>query len=61
MEQLWSHLYKKELRVEASEHALFYTEYSWNSKENREKLLEMALETFQVPAFYLGKNPVLSW
>lgn len=31
-----------------------------NTKEVREKMAEIAFEKYNVPAFYLGKSPVLS-
>lgn len=57
--QLWEYAYKK-LGVDASHHPLMLTDPAWNTKQAREKAIEMAFETFNVPAFYLGKSPVLS-
>jgi len=43
-----------------SEHPLLLTEPSWNSKEAREELTELAFEGLNVPAFYLANSTVLS-
>jgi actin-related protein 4 len=43
-----------------SEHPLLLTEPSWNSKEAREELTEVAFEGLDVPAFYLANSTVLS-
>ncbi|CDW54971.1 Putative actin [Trichuris trichiura] len=38
---------------------IFFTEPIWNTKEKREQLAELMFETFDVPAFYLGKTASL--
>ena len=43
-----------------SEHPLLLTEPSWNTKEAREELTELAFEGLDVPAFYLANSTVLS-
>ena len=43
-----------------SEHPLLLTEPSWNSKEAREEMMELAFEGLDVPAFYLANSTVLS-
>ncbi len=32
----------------------------WNNKQRREKLTELMFETYNVPAFFMCKTPVLS-
>lgn len=41
------------------DHPLFMTEPSWNTQKAREKCVEMALESWGAPAFYLGKTGVM--
>lgn len=43
-----------------SEHPLLLTEPSWNTKEAREEMTEVAFEGLDVPAFYLANSTVLS-
>lgn len=43
-----------------SEHPLLLTEPSWNSKEAREEMTELAFEGLGAPAFYLANSTVLS-
>ncbi len=59
-EQLWEYSYTKALRTVSSEHPVMFSDPSWDSKANREKICEMAFETFDVPGFYLGRSAVLS-
>lgn len=48
------------LRVNPSEHPLLCTEPAWNTVENREKMMELAFEKFEFPAFYLAKDAVMT-
>ncbi|KAK5559921.1 Actin-related protein 4 [Exophiala xenobiotica] len=41
------------------DHPLFMTEPSWNTQKAREKCVEMAIESWGAPAFYLGKTGVM--
>ena len=59
-ESLWEHSYKNALRADSSEHPVMFSDPSWDTKANREKLCEMAFEKFDVPGFYLGRSAVLS-
>lgn len=59
-EQLWDHIFKKTLQVDCANHPLLLTEQIWNTKKNREAAMELALETFDFPAFYIVKSPVAS-
>ncbi|KND04519.1 uncharacterized protein SPPG_00248 [Spizellomyces punctatus DAOM BR117] len=58
-ETLWDHAFSR-LRVESSEHPLLLSEPSWNPRESREKLIELAFEKYDVPCFYLARSAVLS-
>ena len=42
------------------ENALLMTEAGWNATKDREKALEIAIENWGVPAFYLARNGVLA-
>jgi actin-related protein len=60
LEAIFEYSYKDRLRLDSSEHPLLFTEPAWNPKETREKLIELAFEKFNVPAFYLAKGPALA-
>ncbi|KAJ3356052.1 1-phosphatidylinositol-3-phosphate 5-kinase [Entophlyctis luteolus] len=60
-EALCNHAFSERLFVDSmSEHPLLISEAAWASRDSREKLIELAFETFKVPAFYVAKAPVLS-
>lgn len=58
MEQ-WQYMFEQ-LYVDYSEQPLLLTEPVWNTVDNRKKSLEVALETFQFPGFYLAAQPACS-
>ena len=60
VEQIWQAAYTSMLRVSSAEHPLLCTEPAWNTPENREKMMQLAFETFDVPAFYVAKDAVLT-
>lgn len=60
MERLWEHTFDKELRVTIEEHPVLLTEAPLNPKINREKMVELMFEAFEVPATYVAVQPVLS-
>lgn len=39
---------------------LIVTEPGWNTTKNRERIMEIALESWGAPAFYLGRSGVLA-
>jgi actin-related protein 4 len=57
---LWQYAFEERLKTNTAEHPLLVTEPAWNSQQNREKTLEVCFEKFQVPAFYMAKQPVLA-
>jgi actin-related protein len=59
-EQLWEYAYKTALNVQSKEHPVVFADPSWDTKQNREKLCELAFEKFDIPGFYLGRSAVLS-
>ncbi|KAJ1971893.1 NuA4 histone acetyltransferase subunit [Dimargaris xerosporica] len=60
LEDVWSYCFYNRLRVNPKENPLFVTEASWNVPAAREKLIELAFEKFEAPAFYVCKDAVLA-
>lgn len=55
-----SHGFSKGLEVNPEEHPILLTEPAWNTPANRERMAEIMFEEFNVPAFYISNNAVLS-
>ena len=61
MEKIWHHTFYNELRVNPSEaKSVLVTEAPRNPKENREKMVTVLFETFEVQAVYVAIQAVMS-
>lgn len=54
MERFWKYLYEWELGVKVSDRSVFMIEFFLNSREIREKTVEVMFEIFNVFVFYLS-------
>lgn len=59
-EELMDHIYNKSIKSESNLHPVMMSEPAWNVKGKREKLAEIMFEKYNVPAFFLCKNAVLT-
>lgn len=59
-EELLSQAYEHHLNVLPAHHPLLIAEPAWHCPKTRETITEIAMEKFQIPAFYLAKSPVLA-
>ncbi|CAJ0923826.1 unnamed protein product, partial [Mesorhabditis belari] len=59
-EQMLDFAYKDCLRTESQYHPVLFSESAWNEKAKREKLTELMFEKYNVPAFFVVKNAVLT-
>jgi actin-like protein 6B len=59
-EELVEHILTNRLDVEPEFHPILFTEQARAPPAVREKLLEIMMEKFKIPAFYTAKNPVLA-
>ena len=60
MERVWNHTFYDILRVPPEERPVLLTEAPMNPKSNREKMIEILFEKFNVPTFYVSIQAVLS-
>jgi len=61
MERIWQYIYgSDQLQTFSEEHPVLLTEAPLNPRRNREKAAEIFFETFNVPAFYVSIQAVLS-
>ncbi|XP_067680454.1 actin, muscle-like [Haliotis asinina] len=60
MEQIWNYIYFYGLRAHPTDQPVLMTEAPLNPKRNREKMTQILFENFDVPAFYVSIQAVLS-
>lgn len=60
MENIYNHIFKNELHTDPKEHPILLTEAPLNPKSNREKMIQIMFETFEVPSFYVAYQSLLS-
>ncbi|KAI0214161.1 Actin-like protein 6B [Lamellibrachia satsuma] len=59
-EKVMDHTYSKYIKSESELHPVLMSEPAWNMRTNRERLTEVMFEKYNIPAFFLCKNAVLS-
>ncbi|XP_015444158.1 actin-85C-like [Pteropus alecto] len=60
MEKIWHHSFYQVLRIAPEQHPMMVTDPPLNTASNKEKVLQILFETFNVPALYLANQGVLS-
>jgi actin len=60
MELIWQHTFFNELRIDPEKNNILLTEAPMNPKVNREKMVSIMFEGFNVPGVYVGIQAVLS-
>jgi len=59
-EKVMDYTYEKHMKSESQFHPVLMSEAAWNVRAKREKLTEIMFEKYNIPAFFLCKNAVLS-
>jgi len=60
LEKIWHYAFYDQLRIAPEEHPILISEIPLNSQWNREKTVQIMIETFNVPAVYIANSAVLS-
>ena len=60
MEKIWNYIICQELKSSSEEQGMLLTEPPLNPKDNREKIVRIMFETYNVPLLYLGVQTIFS-
>lgn len=60
MEKIWNYTFFEELSIEPAEHPILLTETPMNPHSNKETMVEIMFEKFNVPAVYISMQSVLA-
>jgi actin-related protein len=60
MEFCWHQIFYDHLRAAPGNHPLIVTDHAWNTRANRERMIQIMFETFCVPSIYLANRSVCS-
>uniref|UniRef100_A0A183BN86 Actin n=1 Tax=Globodera pallida TaxID=36090 RepID=A0A183BN86_GLOPA len=60
METIWHHTFENEMQVDPKKHPVLITEAQLNPKVNRNKMIEVMFEKFNVPAMYVAVPTLLA-
>ncbi|KRX00350.1 hypothetical protein PPERSA_10849 [Pseudocohnilembus persalinus] len=60
MEKIWDHIFHHELHVNPEDHPVLLTEAPNNKKKNREQMIKLMFEKYNVNSFFLATQQVLA-
>ena len=60
MEKVWGYLLETELKVTPQEYAMFLSDSPWSPKVDREMMVQIMFEKFNVRSFYVELGSILS-
>ena len=60
IEVIWKYIFTNELKVDPVDYNILITETPMNPKENKEKMIQIMFESFNVGGLYIAIEPVLS-
>ena len=60
VEALWRHSFTDKLGVESSQHPVLLADCPTIKERDRESMAELLFEKFEVPAYFVSSQPVLS-
>eukprot|EP01084_Bolivina_argentea_P150275 262455_1 len=60
MESIWQYTFNQQLKVNPEQHNVLLTESVFNDKKNRQKMIQIMFETFNVPAIHIASQPICS-